>query len=205
MSVWFYAILLIAFGTVPFSIQITPSCNRVHLLMNTNTRWSCHFSSWTENLQRCTKTKLFRSALHTGGRTNIQWKVLQEDISGAPSVSATLFRTSKILPPRFLTEAVSQARSCLPLLRHSSLLSGQGSWRTRVIRQQRTCFVTLGGKAWTYLGKCPLIPSYTHLFLSDSLTAWREFPFLPVSKYLKAQSTQSKQMKGTFLYFFLYY
>lgn len=156
-------------------------------------------------MQRCTKIKLFKSALHTGGRTNIQWKVLQEDISGAPLLSATLFRTSKILPPRFLAEAVSQGRSCLRLLRHGGLLSGQGSWRTRVIRQQCTCFVTLGGKAWTYLGKCPLIPSYTHLFSSDSLTACREFPFLPVSKYLKAQSTQSKQMKGTFLYFFLYY
>lgn len=41
----------------PISIQISPSCNRVHLLMNTNTQWSCHFSSWTENAQRCTKTK----------------------------------------------------------------------------------------------------------------------------------------------------
>lgn len=36
-AVWFYyALLLIAIGTSPSSAQTTPSCNQVHLLINTN-------------------------------------------------------------------------------------------------------------------------------------------------------------------------
>lgn len=64
----------------------------------------------------------------------------------------------------------SQGRSRLCPLRHSSLLSGPGSWRNGVMRRQGTCYVNLGGKAPTYLGKCPFITSYTHSFSSDSYT-----------------------------------
>lgn len=67
------------------------------------------------------------------------------------------------------------------------------------MRQQRTCFVNLGGKARTCLGKWPHLHSCTHLCLSDSPTAQRDSPVLPESE---AQSTQGKQIKGMFSYFF---
>lgn len=74
----------------------------------------------------------------------------------------------------------SQGRSCLCLLRHSSLLSGPGSRRGGVMRRWGTCYVNLGGKPRTYLGKCPFLPSYTHFFIRILITNW-EFPVLPVS------------------------
>lgn len=51
----------------------------------------------------------------------------------------------------------SQGRSCLRLLRHSSLLSGLGGCRrSGVMRRQRTCYVNLGGKSLNIFGKMPL-------------------------------------------------
>lgn len=204
MSVWFYAFVLIAIGTIqhtnkPQLQQSPPAYEHKHTM-----KLSLFILD-----RKCTE-------LHQNQTSPVcvaHWK----DKHAVKSVAWHNFRRSfgfSYSLPDILNLTFSFSFwKCFsgpflpvpPETQWSVVWAGQGSWRTCVIRQHRTCFVTLGGKAWTYLGKCPLIPSYTHLFLSDSSTAWREFLVLPVSKYLKAQSTQSKKIKGMFYYFFLYY
>lgn len=53
VSAWFYyALLLIAIGSGPSNAQITPSCNQLHLFINTNSSEhtpTCLISSETEH------------------------------------------------------------------------------------------------------------------------------------------------------------
>lgn len=77
----------------------------------------------------------------------------------------------------------SQGRSCLRLLRHSSLLSGLGGRRSRVMRRQGTCYVNLGGKSLDIFGKMPLYtlshPLLTLRFLHLTVGILQSSPCLP--------------------------
>lgn len=104
----------------------------------------------------------------------------------APFLGIFLLFFFFLLSVRSVSPPVAEGRACLRLLRHSSLLSGPGSHRAAVLRRQGTCYVNLGGKAPTYLRKCPSQTiSHPLLFYIPS-SCLAELLLLPVSQCRKS-------------------
>lgn len=203
MIVWLYfALLLIAIGTASSSTQITPSCNQVHLFINTNSYEhtpTCQISSKTEHThaarfdgfswpprtkavssQRRDVTLKYEELLHN---TLLEVALSPLDFS---------FQLRDFSQRAFLHSSQGRSRPCL--LRHSSLLSGLEGLKGVLWEGEEHVMLTWVVKAWTYLGKMPLYTlSHPLLFFRFLCLSVGIPPIFPSGRLIQITQREKKE------------